>query len=43
MDDTTLRSITTPEDIANAVLFAASDYSRNMTGQDIIIDGGWRI
>jgi NAD(P)-dependent dehydrogenase (short-subunit alcohol dehydrogenase family) len=43
VDDTTLRSITTPEDIANAVLFAASDDSRNMTGQDIIIDGGWQI
>ncbi|MFO0997773.1 MAG: SDR family NAD(P)-dependent oxidoreductase [Alphaproteobacteria bacterium] len=43
VDDTTLLSITTPEDIANAVLFAASDDSRNMTGQDIIIDGGWRI
>jgi NAD(P)-dependent dehydrogenase (short-subunit alcohol dehydrogenase family) len=43
VDDTTLQSITTPEDIANAVLFAASDDSRNMTGQDIIIDGGWRI
>jgi NAD(P)-dependent dehydrogenase (short-subunit alcohol dehydrogenase family) len=43
VDDTTLRSITTPKDIANAVLFAASDDSRNMTGQDIIIDGGWQI
>ena len=43
VDETTLRSITTPEDVANAVVFAASDDSRNMTGQDIIVDGGWMI
>ncbi len=43
VDETTLRSITTPEDVANAVVFAASDDSRNMTGQDIIVDGGWLI
>jgi 3-oxoacyl-[acyl-carrier protein] reductase len=43
LDETTLRSITTPQDIADAVLFAASDDSRNMTGQDIIVDGGWMI
>lgn len=43
VDETTTRSITTPQDIANAVLFAASEMSRNMTGQDIIVDGGWRI
>ena len=41
--ETSLRSITTPEDIANAVVFAASGRSRNMTGQDIIVDGGWMI
>ncbi len=43
VDETTLRQITTPEDIAHAVLYAASDDSRNMTGQDIIVDGGWMI
>ena len=43
VDETVLGSITTPEDIADAVLFAASDMSRNMTGQDIAVDGGWMI
>lgn len=43
VEDMTLKSVTTPEDIAAAVVFAASDDSRNMTGQDIIIDGGWQI
>ena len=43
LDETTLGSITTPEDIADAVVFAASGESRNMTGQDIIVDGGWLI
>ncbi|MEE2804709.1 MAG: SDR family NAD(P)-dependent oxidoreductase [Pseudomonadota bacterium] len=43
VEETSLRSITTPEDIANAVVFAASEASRNMTGQDIIVDGGWMI
>ena len=43
VDETTTGSITTPEDIADAVVFAASGESRNMTGQDIIVDGGWLI
>ncbi len=43
VEDMTLKSVTTPEDIAAAVVFAASDDARNMTGQDIIIDGGWQI
>ena len=43
VEETSLRSITTPEDIASAVVFAASEDSRNMTGQDIIVDGGWMI
>ena len=38
-----LRRITRDEDVANAVLFLASDRSRQMTGQDLAIDGGWVI
>jgi NAD(P)-dependent dehydrogenase (short-subunit alcohol dehydrogenase family) len=30
-----------PADIANAVLFVASDEASYMTGQTIIVDGGW--
>ena len=36
-----LLRVTTPQDIANAVIFLASDESKNLTGQEIVIDGGW--
>jgi NAD(P)-dependent dehydrogenase (short-subunit alcohol dehydrogenase family) len=32
-----------PEDIANAVVFLASDKSDYITGQTVIVDGGWTI
>ncbi len=36
-----LRRVTVAPDIANAVLFLASDESKNMTGQSVTVDGGW--
>jgi NAD(P)-dependent dehydrogenase (short-subunit alcohol dehydrogenase family) len=38
-----LRRISTGEDVANAVVFLASERSRQITGQDLAIDGGWVI
>ena len=38
-----LRRISTGEDIANAVVFLVSERSRQITGQDLAIDGGWVI
>ena len=38
-----LKRVSTDEDVANVVLFFASDVSRQITGQDIAVDGGWVI
>ena len=38
-----LRRVSTASDVANAILFLASDASRNITGQDLAVDGGWVI
>ncbi len=38
-----LQRVAGPQDIADAVLFLASDDSRNMTGQEITVDGGWDV
>lgn len=43
VDEMALRRVTTAEDIANAVVFLASDESRNMTGQSVTVDGGWDV
>jgi NAD(P)-dependent dehydrogenase (short-subunit alcohol dehydrogenase family) len=40
-EDYALRRITTDRDVANACLFLASDVSRQMTGVDLPVDGGW--
>ncbi|MFT3996001.1 MAG: 3-oxoacyl-ACP reductase [Asticcacaulis sp.] len=37
---TPLRSVTTPEEAADAVLFFASPWARSVTGQNLIVDGG---
>ena len=36
-----LNRIGTVDDIANGVLFLASDESSFMTGSEMVIDGGW--
>ena len=39
-DASALGHIGQPEDVADAILFFASDYSRHVTGQMILVDGG---
>lgn len=39
-DSSALGHIGQPEDVADAILFFASDYSRHVTGQMILVDGG---
>jgi NAD(P)-dependent dehydrogenase (short-subunit alcohol dehydrogenase family) len=39
--DYALKRISTDEDVANACLFLASDVSRQITGVDLPVDGGW--
>jgi NAD(P)-dependent dehydrogenase (short-subunit alcohol dehydrogenase family) len=38
-----LRRVSAAEDVANTVLFLVSDRSRQITGQDLAVDGGWVI
>jgi NAD(P)-dependent dehydrogenase (short-subunit alcohol dehydrogenase family) len=40
-DDYALKRITVDQDVANACLFFASDVSRQITGADLPVDGGW--
>ena len=39
--DYALKRVTNDEDVANACLFLASDVSRQITGVDLPVDGGW--
>ena len=39
--DYALRRITVDTDVANACLFMASEVSRQITGVDLPVDGGW--
>ena len=43
VEEMALRRVTEAQDIADAVLFLASSESRNMTGQEITVDGGWDV
>ena len=43
VDDMALKRVTEPEDVANAVVFLASDESRQITGHEIVVDGGWDV
>src|SRR5438128_3928296 len=38
-----LRRVTSARNVADAVVFLASDASQNMTGQSITVDGGWDV
>ena len=38
-----LKRTTDAQDTANAVLFLVSEEARNITGQDISVDAGWKI
>jgi len=41
LDNTPLHRIAEPIDMCGAVVYLASDASRMMTGQTLIVDGGW--
>lgn len=40
-DEYALKRISTADDVAAACLFLASDVSRQITGVDLPVDGGW--
>lgn len=40
---TALKRLSTPQDIANSVMFLASERARNITGQDLVVDAGWML
>lgn len=42
-EDYAMRRVSTADDVAHAVVFLASDKARQITGQDLAVDGGWVI
>ena len=43
VEDMALKRVTEPQDIANMVLFLSSEEARQITGQEIAVDGGWDV
>ena len=43
VNDMALRRVTQSQDVANAVLFMVSERSRQMTGKEVTVDGGWDV
>ena len=43
VQEMSLGRISQPQDIADAAFTLASDESRNSTGQDLIVDGAWKL
>lgn len=43
VNEMAIKRVTTPQDIANTVVFLASEDSGNITGQEIVVDGGWAV
>ena len=39
-DQTALRRLPTPDDIADAIVFLASDHARSITGQTLDVNAG---
>ncbi|MGX4667821.1 3-oxoacyl-ACP reductase [Cerasibacillus sp. JNUCC 74] len=40
-EGTPLQKVTTPEDVADVILFFSSPWSRAVTGQNLVVDGGF--
>jgi NAD(P)-dependent dehydrogenase (short-subunit alcohol dehydrogenase family) len=43
VDEMALKRVTEPQDVADAVLFLVSEESRQLTGHEIVVDGGWDV
>jgi 3-oxoacyl-[acyl-carrier protein] reductase len=43
VEEMALRRFTLPEDVARAAVFLASEGGRQITGHDIVVDGGWDV